>query len=244
MRLAKFLAMSGVTSRRKAEELIKSGRIIVNGQKCTEVVTIIDPDKDSVTFKGKKLQVKTNVYIALNKPVGYACTVSDPHEKKTIYRLLPRKERLFSVGRLDKNSEGLLLITNDGDFANKLMHPRYELEKMYKVSVSGEINSRYINSVTKNGIEHEGIFYSVKNIEIRKKNPTGGQLVFTLTEGKKREIRKICIALGLKVRQLKRTRIGNLKLADLPSGSWRELKDFEIKDLIQLSESGSENQSK
>ncbi|MCM8526944.1 MAG: rRNA pseudouridine synthase, partial [Lentisphaeraceae bacterium] len=212
MRLAKFLAQAGVASRRKAEELIQTGKVIVNGQRCTEVVTIIDPDKDTVTYKGKVLRVKTSIYIALNKPTGYACTVSDPYEKKTIYRLLPRKERLFSVGRLDKNSEGLLLITNDGEFANKLMHPKYELEKMYKVSVSGEIVNRNINAVSREGIEHEGVFYQTKNIEISKKNPSGGQLIFTLTEGKKREIRKICAALGLRVKQLKRTRIGDLKL--------------------------------
>ena len=238
MRLAKFLAQAGVSSRRKAEELIQNGKVIVNGQRCTEVVTIIDPDKDTVTYKGKVLRIKTAIYIALNKPVGYACTVSDPHEKKTIYKLLPRKERLFSVGRLDKNSEGLLLVTNDGEFANKLMHPKYELEKMYKVSVSGEIISRNINSVTKNGIEHEDVFYRVKNIEIKKKNKSGGLLIFTLTEGKKREIRKICTALGLRVRQLKRTRIGDLKLAELPSGSWRELKEHEIKSLLELAEKG------
>lgn len=239
MRLAKFLAQAGVASRRKAEELIQNGKIIVNGQRCTEVVTMIDPDKDTVTYKGKVLRVKTSIYIALNKPTGYACTVSDPYEKKTIYRLLPRKERLFSVGRLDKNSEGLLLVTNDGEFANKLMHPRYELEKMYKVSVSGEIVSRDINSVTRNGIEHEGVFYQTKNIEISKKNPSGGQLIFTLTEGKKREIRKICTALGLRVKQLKRTRIGDIKLADLPSGSWRELKEHEVKSLLNLAEKGA-----
>jgi len=239
VRLAKFLAQAGVASRRKAEELIQNGKIIVNGQRCTEVVTMIDPDKDTVTYKGKVLRVKTSIYIALNKPTGYACTVSDPYEKKTIYRLLPRKERLFSVGRLDKNSEGLLLVTNDGEFANKLMHPRYELEKMYKVSVSGEIVSRDINSVTRNGIEHEGVFYQTKNIEISKKNPSGGQLIFTLTEGKKREIRKICTALGLRVKQLKRTRIGDIKLADLPSGSWRELKEHEVKSLLNLAEKGA-----
>ena len=239
MRLAKFLAQAGIASRRKAEELIKNGKVIVNGQRCTEVVTMIDPSKDTVTYKGKNLRIKTSIYIALNKPIGYACTVSDPYEKKTIYRLLPRKERLFSVGRLDKNSEGLLIITNDGEFANKLMHPSYELEKMYKVSVSGKIISRDINAVTRDGIEHDGIFYQTKNIEISKKNPNGGQLIFTLTEGKKREIRKICTALGLKVKQLKRTRVGDVKLADLPSGSWRELKEQEVKSLIELAEKGS-----
>ena len=241
MRLAKFLAMAGVSSRRKAEELILTGKVIVNGQRCVEVVTMIDPEKDTVTYKGKTLRVKTSIYIALNKPTGYACTVSDPYEKKTIYRLLPRKERLFSVGRLDKNSEGLLIITNDGEFANKLMHPKYELEKMYKVAVSGQIINRNINAVSREGIEHEGILYHTKNIEITKKNLNGGQLVFTLTEGKKREIRKICTALGLKVKQLKRTRIGDVKLADLPSGSWRDLKDFEVRGLLELAEKGVQN---
>lgn len=238
MRLAKFLAQSGVTSRRKAEELIQTGKVIVNGQRCTEVVTMIDPKKDTVTYKGKVLRVKTSIYIALHKPSGYACTVSDPYEKKTIYRLLPRKERLFSVGRLDKNSEGLLIITNDGEFANKLMHPKYELEKIYKVAVSGQIINKDINAVSREGIEHDNVFYKTKNIEISKKNANGGQLIFTLTEGKKREIRKICTALGLKVKQLKRTRIGDLKLADLPSGSWRDLKEFEVNNLLELAEKG------
>lgn len=241
MRLAKFLAMAGVSSRRKAEELIETGKVIVNGLRCAEVVTMIDPDNDTVTYKGKVLRIKTSIYIALNKPTGYACTASDPYDKNTIYRLLPRKERLFSVGRLDKNSEGLILITNDGEFANKLTHPKYELEKIYKVSVSGEIINRNINSVSKDGIEHDGIFYQTKNIEITKKNPNGGQLIFTLTEGKKREIRKICTALGLKVKQLKRTRVGDIKLAELPSGSWRNLKSSEVQSLLELAEKGAQN---
>ena len=138
------------------------------------------------------------------------------------------------MGRLDKNSEGLLLITNDGDFAQKLTHPRYELEKKYKVYVTGEVVARDINAVTRDGIEIEDVQYRVKNIEIVKRTKAGAMLAFTLTEGKKREIRKICSALELKVRSLKRVQIGELKLADLPSGSWRELKDFEVKSLLDL----------
>jgi 23S rRNA pseudouridine2605 synthase len=232
MRLARFLAMAGVASRRGAEEIIRSGKIIVNDDKCTDVATNVDPDSDRVTYKGRQLHVKTTVYLALNKPVGYICTAKDPHESKTIFKLLPRKQRLFSVGRLDKNSEGLLLITNDGDFAHKLTHPKYELEKKYRVYVVGPIDTRAINSVTKDGIEVEGVTYRVKNIEISKRSKNGGLLLFTLTEGKKREIRKICLALDLKVRSLKRTQIGELKLTDLPTGSWRELKEFEIKALM------------
>lgn len=242
MRLAKFLSMAGVASRRKAEELIANGKIIVNGQKCFEVVTIIDPNEDTVTYKGKRVFVKNHIYLMLNKPTGYACTASDPHEKKTIYKLLPKKDRLFSIGRLDVNSEGLLLVTNDGDFAQKLMHPRYELEKVYKVSVTGEIKPAEINAVTRDGLQIEEVFYSVKNIEIRQKNKSGGQLIFTLTEGKKREIRKICSALGLKVRQLKRVKFGNLKLADLPIGTWRELKPFEVEDLLNLSQDSTDDE--
>ena len=236
MRLARFLAMAGVASRRQSEELIRNGKITVNGEICTEVATNVEPDSDSVKYKGRELHVKTQVYLALNKPVGYVCTADDPFEKKTIYKLLPRKQRLFSVGRLDKNSEGLLLITNDGDFSQKLSHPRYELEKKYKVYVTGEVIARDINAVTRDGIEIDDVFYQVKNIEIVKRTKAGAMLAFTLTEGKKREIRKICNALGLTVRSLKRTQIGDLKLADLPSGSWRELKDFEIKALLDLTD--------
>lgn len=235
MRLARFLAMAGVASRRASEELIINGKVIVNGQKCKDVATNVDPDVDVVTHKGHILRVKSKIYIALNKPAGYACTASDPYETSTIFRLLPRKERLFSVGRLDKGSEGLLLVTNDGDFSNKLTHPQYELEKKYKVHVLGEIIPRAINDITNNGITFEDIFYQVKNITIAKRTPTGGVLVFNLTEGKKREIRKICKAINLKVNKLKRTQIGDLKLADLPSGTWRNLKESEVNDLLKLS---------
>ncbi|MCM8535933.1 MAG: rRNA pseudouridine synthase [Lentisphaeraceae bacterium] len=237
MRLARFLAMAGVASRRASEELITAGKVIVNGNKCTNVATNVDPDTDTVTYKGRRLHIKKNIYLALNKPTGYACTASDPHEKKTIFNLLPKTDRLFSVGRLDKNSEGLILVTNDGEFANKLMHPRYELEKRYRVYVTGEIVNHAINDVSRNGITHEDIFYKTKNIEIRKRTDNGGVLHFTLTEGKKREIRKICKALGLTVRSLKRTQVGDLKLGELPVGSYRELREKEIEALIKLTKS-------
>ncbi|MCM8533942.1 MAG: rRNA pseudouridine synthase [Lentisphaeraceae bacterium] len=237
MRLARFLAMAGVASRRASEELITAGKVIVNGQKCTNVATNVDPDTDTITYKGRRLNIKKNVYLALNKPTGYACTAGDPHEKKTIFNLLPKTDRLFSVGRLDKNSEGLILITNDGEFANKLMHPRYELEKRYRVYVTGEINNHAINDVSRNGITFEDIDYKTKNIEIRKRTDNGGVLFFTLTEGKKREIRKICKALGLTVRSLKRTQVGDLKLGELPVGSYRELREKEIEALIKLTKS-------
>ncbi|MCH2207021.1 MAG: rRNA pseudouridine synthase [Lentisphaerales bacterium] len=237
MRLARYLAMAGVASRRASEELIRDGKVIVNGQICTEVATNVEPGEDTVKYKGRQLHLKNYVYIALNKPTGYACTAHDPHEKQTIFDLLPKKDRLFSVGRLDKNSEGLLLATNDGDFANKLMHPRYELEKKYRVYVTGEIVNKAINAVSREGITHEDIFYKTKNIEIKKRTENGAVLVFTLTEGKKREIRKICRALDLTVRSLKRTQIGNLKLGELPVGGYRELKTKEIEALLKLTKS-------
>ena len=139
------------------------------------------------------------------------------------------------------DAEGWLWLqsTTDGELANKLMHPRYELENRYRVYVTGEIINREINDVSRNGITHEDIFYKTKNIEIRKRPDNGAVLHFTLTEGKKREIRKICTALGLRVKQLKRTRIGDIKLADLPSGSWRELKEHEVKSLLNLAEKGA-----
>jgi 23S rRNA pseudouridine2605 synthase len=229
--------MSGIASRRASEVLITDGKVIVNGDKCTNVATNVEPGEDEVIYKGQILGIQKYVYIAMNKPVGYTCTASDPHEKKTIFSILPRKERLFSVGRLDKNSEGLLIITNDGDFANKLMHPKYELEKRYRVYVTGPINSREINAVSREGITYEEIEYRTTNIEIRKKTGNGGVLYFTLTEGKKREIRKICTALGLTVRSLKRMQIGDLKLAELPVGTYRELKEKEIQSLIDLTKS-------
>ncbi|NQZ57404.1 MAG: rRNA pseudouridine synthase [Lentisphaeraceae bacterium] len=233
MRLAKFIAMAGIASRRAAEDLIRDGKVILNGRRCTEVATIVDPDFDDVTIKGRRLVVKEKVYLALNKPVGYACTNNDPFETQTIYRLLPRKERLFSVGRLDKNSEGLLLITNDGEFSNKLAHPRYELEKKYRVTVTGPISLRGLKEVVDEGVEFEGETYKVKDMQVHRRYKGGGILNITLTEGKNREIRKICKYLNLTVNKLKRNQIGDLKLAELPIGTWRKLTKDEIEDLMK-----------
>jgi 23S rRNA pseudouridine2605 synthase len=232
MRLARFLAQAGVASRRASEELIRSGKIMVNGRRCTEVATNVEPGEDKVTYKGRPLHVKKKVHLAFNKPVGYVCTAHDPFEPQTIYELLPKAERLFSVGRLDKGSEGLLIVTNDGDFANKLSHPSYEIPKKYRVNVKGKFTLRVIDDIIRDGITYDGVHYNVLDIKIKRRHEEWSQLIFTLNEGKNREIRNICKAIGLQVEMLKRIQIGKLKMADLPLGSWRELSEKELELLM------------
>ena len=156
MRLNKFLSNSGVASRRKCDEIIKEGKVFVNGRQVTELGTQINEKKDKVTVEGKKISLPSSfVYIKFNKPKGYACTAHDEKGRKTIYDLIPSEERLFSIGRLDYDTEGLLLLTNDGDFANKVAHPKYSIEKEYRVSVEGEIKESEL-AVMRKGVVVNG----------------------------------------------------------------------------------------
>lgn len=220
MRINKFLAKCNLGSRRKVEELIKNGEIVVNGKICTDLSTQIT-DKDYVKYNGKNLKNKTsNIYIALNKPKNYIVSYSDEFGRKTIYELLPEKlHNLKYIGRLDYDSEGLLILTNDGDFANELTHPKYKLPKTYEVLIQGKIEMEKIEQL-KNGIIIEHKKTLPANVKIIKQNKNNTLLHITITQGRKRQIRLMIKAIGSEVINLLRIKIGNLELGDLKSGKW------------------------
>ena len=231
MRIAKYIAACGVCSRRKAEDLVREEVVRVNHQLVTDLSTQIDVDNDHVTVRKRPLVLEKKLYYLLNKPVGYVCTNDDPHADKKAIDLLPNKGRLYTVGRLDKPSEGLIVVTNDGDLAKVMTHPSYELEKKYRVTVKGNVGQRSLDRLVEEGLLHEGVHYRVKDANIKKSVKDGMMINFTLTEGKNREIRKICQALGLDVKRLRRYEISGINLGKLPPGAWRIMSEAEVKSL-------------
>ena len=281
-RLQKFLANSGVASRRKCEELILAGRVKVNGEIVTELGRKIDSDKDVVRFDDKEIkQQKNKVYILLNKPIGYVTTMKDQFNRDSVIDLVKINERVVPVGRLDMYTSGALILTNDGDFVEKVTHPRNEIEKTYNVTLAGKVtnedveklrngveiniendNAKYNNKYNekyndKNNEKHSEKYnekhgdknnekhsekYNDNNIN-KKLYKTGkakvkilkideeksiSRLQITIHEGKNREIRKMCEAIGKKVIALHRAKIGNVTVKDLPLGKWRYLKQSEV----------------
>lgn len=227
IRLQKFLADAGIASRRKSEAYIKAGSVKVNGKTIREMGFKVDPQNDVVNFKGREVKDKTEfVYIVLNKPFGYVCTTRRFKEEKNILRLVKIKERVYPVGRLDKDSSGLIILTNDGDFALKLTHPRYEKEKEYKVRVSKEISNEGLKKMSQGVKIEEG-----KTLPAEVERLTKNEFQIILKEGKKRQIKEMCKALDYHVLDLKRIRIGSLKLGDLGVGKWRYLTKEEVSDL-------------
>lgn len=230
MRLSKFLAKAGIASRRKAEELITEGRIKVNGKQVLEQGVKVNED-DTVIFNGKKATLnKDKCYIMLNKPPGFVCTNSDPYAEKTIYDLvqIPGR-RLFSVGRLDANSEGLLIITDDGDFAEKIMHPRFEIKKKYLVVTASPLPDNAEKKILKGVYNDKEILRAESVSRLKRKC----EYIFIMKEGKKREIRRIISSLDGKVKLLRRLSIGSLQLGSLPKGSWKYLSSADIKKIFE-----------
>ncbi|HUT21798.1 MAG TPA: pseudouridine synthase [Candidatus Bipolaricaulota bacterium] len=228
IRLQKYLADCGIASRRSAEELILRGKVKVNGKTVKELGVKVDL-KDKVEFNGKIVKPEQKkIYIMLNKPIGYLSTVKKGKEKgKTVLDLVKVKERLFPIGRLDKDSSGLLILTNDGDLALKLTHPRFEKEKEYSVTVDKEITKSFIEQMKKGVKITEG-----KTLPAKVKQTDSKNFQIVLREGKNRQIRRMCESLGYRVRSLSRIRINKLKLAGLKSGEFRYLNEEEIKNLV------------
>jgi 23S rRNA pseudouridine2605 synthase len=223
MRLNRFLALAGVASRRGAEELIRSGRISVNGKVCTELATQITVE-DHVRVDSKIVKAKEYVYLLLNKPAGYVTTKSDDRLRPTIYDLLPTHlPRLAHVGRLDLESEGLLLLTNDGELTVRLTHPRYKVPKEYRVTLDREFDMAQSVKVKKGVYLAEG---RARFDAIYKINPR--QVRVVLTQGIKRQVRRVLAALGYKVKRLERTKIGRLSDPALKPGAFRMLKRAEV----------------
>ncbi|MBU1043471.1 MAG: rRNA pseudouridine synthase [Candidatus Omnitrophica bacterium] len=228
-RLNKILAKSGICSRRKADELISAGKVKLNGQTVTALGTQADITKDKILFNGKLLITEKKIYVLLHKPVGYTTTIKDPHAEKLITELFPDiPERLFPVGRLDKDTSGLLILTNDGNLSFKLTHPKFEINRIYEVKVQKGLSAQTIKKIEAGGLEIEDYVTSKCKIKVRSRTKANTDLVITLTEGRKREIRKMFSLFGHPVINLKRIRFGKLELGSLQVGKWRYLKRSEI----------------
>lgn len=232
IRVQKMIADCGYCSRRKAEELISEKRVKVNGRpvKLGDKVGF----KDVIQIDGERLYIpkkKNKIYLMLNKPRGYVTTVSDELDRKSVMDLLEGvEERVYPVGRLDRNSEGLLLFTNDGEFANNIMHPSRHISKTYRVTVRPDINDDQLVKLS-NGVEIDGKKTLPATINVLSKEPNRVVMLVTIKEGRNRQIRKMCEAVGLEVARLRRISIGPLKLGMLKPGSYRELTADELRAL-------------
>ena len=235
VRLQKFMAEQGVASRRKSEDLIRAGKVTVNGH-IAEIGMKINPRKDLVTVGKQKLTNVKNrkmVYIMLNKPRGYVTTVSDELGRKTVMDLLPDFGcRIYPVGRLDKDSEGLLLLTNDGSFTNCMTHPSHEYAKVYRVTVRPAVNDEILFNL-RNGIEIDGRKTAPCEVTVLTEEENRVVLEFILHEGRNRQIRKMCESQGLEVARLKRISIGPIKLGMLKQGDYKELSEQDVKKLLR-----------
>lgn len=229
MRINKYIAHSGFCSRRKAEDYIKQGRVRLNGDVTRELSTQVKED-DIVTIDNKTLEiVEKKYYLAFNKPVGVISSNEDLHNPDNIFNYIDIDSKLFSIGRLDKDSEGLILITNDGDLYNRLMHPSKKVKKYYTVTLDKKISNRDIEEIA-SGVDIGGYVTkkSIINLLTNTNNPT---LDVIITEGKNRQIRKMFESKGYKVINLKRYQIANIKLGELKSGRYRHLNDVELRKL-------------
>lgn len=236
VRLQKYMAECGVASRRKCEEIILSGEVYVNGESVQELGTKIDPEKDEVIYKGKKLSVPNNkVYILLNKPIGYVTTASDQFHRDTVLDLVKVKERVVPVGRLDMYTSGALILTNDGEFVNIITHPSHEIEKTYTVTVIGIVTKEEVQKLEE-GVVIDGE-YTTKPAKVKilrtDTETNGSRLEIKIHEGKNRQVRKMCEAINKKVVALHRTKIGNIQVKDLKIGTWRYLTNKEIENLLK-----------
>lgn len=234
IRLQKILSAAGVASRRASEQLILEGRVTVNGETVRELGTKADPQRDAIKVDGRR--VKTEVrhrYVLLYKPKGYVTTRKDPEHRRTVMDLIGNGDYIYPVGRLDYDSEGLLLMMSDGDLAARLMHPRHEVEKVYEVIVAGAPDARAIDQLRR-GVHIEGGRTAPAIVHVggtvRGPRPTT-KLTITIHEGRNRQIRRMCSAVGLPVRDLRRVRMGPISLGRLKPGQWRDLTPDEVRRL-------------
>lgn len=229
-RLNKILSHAGIASRRGADELIKAGHVKVGGKIELNPGRLVDPEKEHVLYRGKRIVCKEpKVYFALNKPPGYICSNRrlTPATKLAVDLLGKQPYRLYTIGRLDKASSGLIIITNDGAFANQLGHPSSNIEKEYLVKVPALVTETHLRIIAE-GMRIEGRF--VKPVSVKKMRK--GTIKITVKEGKKHEVRLLCKKADLKVRELKRIRIGSLKLGELPQGAFKEIREKELSALL------------
>lgn len=232
IRLQKYLSQCAVASRRKAEELISDGKVKVNGR-AAKLGDKINPKKDTVTVSGKKVVLnKKHYYIMLHKPRGFITTMDDERSRKCVAQLVEDVgARVYPVGRLDRESEGLLIMTNDGELANALTHPSKHVSKTYRVTVRPDVTEEMLIKLA-TGVEIDSGLTAPADVRVIEKQEGRVVLEIILREGRNRQIRKMCEALGLEVARLKRTAVGSVKLGMLPQGKWRDLTDDEVHKLM------------
>ena len=236
IRLQKFLADCGIASRRKCEELIKEKKVKVNGE-IAILGTKVDSQKDKIEYNGKiiKNNVDKYTYILLNKPIGVVTSSKDQFGRETVLDLIKIKERIVPVGRLDMYTSGALILTNDGDFVYKVTHPKHEINKTYNVTISGIVSNEDIEKLQSGVIidnDYKTKPAKVKILKIEKEKNIS-RIEITIHEGKNRQVRKMCNAIGKKVLALHRSKIGNINVKDLKIGTWRYLKETEISELLK-----------
>jgi pseudouridine synthase len=227
IRINKYIASCGALARRKVDEYIMQGRITINGITVREPGFKVNPEKDSVSIDGEPIKIEKNkIYVVLNKPSKVISAVTDDKKRKTVIDIVKVKERIFPIGRLDYDTTGLIILTNDGELANKLMHPKYEVEKTYLVHLSKPLNEKHRK------ILMDGVYIDRKKTEpakIRFVNRNDyKRLHLSIHEGRNRQVKKMFEAFGYKIRKLRRTKYGNLKLGSLSEGEWRKLSEKEI----------------
>jgi pseudouridine synthase len=232
VRLQKYLADAGVASRRAGEQIILAGRVAVNGQAVAELGTRIDPLHDKVAVDGKPVRAKRKLYVALNKPPGLVCSRQDELGRPTIYGLLPKEwGHLHSVGRLDYYSEGLIFLTNDGEFSQHLTHPRYGVRKKYVATVEGRVAAEMLGQFTQ-GVWYQGEQLKAEKARLVSASQAQSVVELELAQGKYREVRRLFESQRLTVKRLQRVQIGKIKLGELRLGKWRTLTEPEIKSLM------------
>jgi len=234
MRLHKFLSICGVASRRSAEKLVAAGRVTVNGHVVSNVRRGIDPETDEIRLDGNRVQPETKVYIMLNKPTGYLTTMKDPHGRKTISELVRDvPQRVVPVGRLDKDTKGLLLMTNDGEVTYCLTHPKFELKKTYHAIVEGTVTEEELDEL-RSGIELSDGAASPAEARVIARQGNATELEIIIPEGRKRQVRRMCSAIHHEVIELTRVAMAGIMLKDVAEGSWRYLSPAEVSHLRRL----------
>lgn len=234
VRLQKVLAQAGVASRRACEDLIAAGRVEVNGRVITEQGMRVDPERDTIRVDGSRIPPpRRHLYLVLNKPRGVVSTMDDPQGRPTLQQYVPRHQRLFHVGRLDTDTEGLLILTNDGDFANKLTHPSHEVPKTYLVEVEGLLDNKTLRRLEKGLVLEDGPIKPDK-VKLVTRAESRSMVQITLHSGRNRIVRRIFDAIGHPVRQLSRISVGPVRLGRLPIGQTRELTRQELGALLDV----------
>ncbi len=232
VRLQKFLAEAGVASRRAGEQMILAGRVAVNGETVGELGVRVDPVHDQVAVDGKAVRTKRKLYVALNKPPGLVCSRQDELGRATVHALLPKEwSHLHTVGRLDYNSEGLLFLTNDGEFSLRLTHPRYGVLKKYVATVEGRVAEAVLGQFTR-GVWHQGEKLKAEKARLVSASQAQSVVELELAQGKNREVRRLFESQRLAVKRLQRVQIGKIKLGELRVGKWRTLTEPEIRSLM------------